>query len=66
DNIEFAEHAVIALSSVNYDIEAITRLAIDRVIGLINAKGDLPAPIVTQVEPDLVIRESTSLHLPKA
>jgi LacI family transcriptional regulator len=60
DNIEFAEHAVIALSSVNYDIEAITRLAIDRVIALINAKGDLPTPIVTQVEPDLIIRESTS------
>ncbi len=60
DNIEFAEHAVIALSSVNYDIDAISRLAIDRVIGLISAEGDLPAPRVTQVEPDLVIRESTS------
>lgn len=60
DNIEFAEHAAIALSSVNYDIQAITRLAIDRVIELINAEADLPAPRVTQVEPDLVIRESTS------
>ena len=60
DNIEFAEHAAIALSSVNYDIEAITRLAIERVIGLINAKGDLPTPRVTLVEPDLIIRESTT------
>jgi LacI family transcriptional regulator len=58
DNIEFADHAVIALSSVNYDNEAITRLAIDRMIAL-------PAPIVTQVEPDLVIRESTSAHQAK-
>jgi len=30
------------------------------VIGLINAEGDLPAPRVTQVEPDLAIRESTT------
>lgn len=63
DNIEFAEHAAVALSSVNYDIETITGLAIERVIGLIKAKGDLPAPRVTQVEPDLVIRESTAGHL---
>ncbi len=62
DNIEFAEHAAIALSSVNYNIGAMTGLAIDRVIGLINAKGDLPAPRVTQVEPDLVIRESSAHH----
>lgn len=60
DNIEFGEHATIPLSSVNYDIGAISSLAIDRVIGLINCKGDLPAPRVTQVEPDLVIRESTA------
>ena len=63
DNIEFAEHAAIALSSVNYDIEAITGLAIERVIGLINAKSELPTPRVTQVEPDLVIRESTGSRL---
>ncbi len=60
DDTEFGEHAVIALSSVNYDIEAVTKLAIDRVIGLINAEGNLPDPVVTQVEPDLVIRESTA------
>jgi LacI family transcriptional regulator len=63
DNIEFAEHAAIALSSVNYDIASVTGLAIERVIDLINAKGDLPTPRVTQVEPDLVIRESTAGHL---
>ncbi len=60
DNIEFAEHAATALSSVNYDIEAITGLAIERVISLINAKAEWPAPRVTLVEPDLVIRESTA------
>ncbi|SMY06235.1 LacI family DNA-binding transcriptional regulator [Flavimaricola marinus] len=60
DNTEFGEHAVTALSSVNYDIGAITKLAIDRVISLINSEGDLPQAEVTQVEPDLVIRESTA------
>jgi LacI family transcriptional regulator len=65
DNIEFGEHAVIALSSVNYDIDSISRLAIDRVISLINATGDLPSPRVTQVEPDLIIRESTSTTYPR-
>lgn len=58
DNIEFAEHAATALSSVNYDIPAVSRLAIERVVSLIEAK-ELPPPRVTQVEPDLVIREST-------
>lgn len=58
DNIEFAEHAATALSSVNYDIGAVTKLAIERVVSLIEAK-ELPPPRVTQVEPDLVIREST-------
>jgi LacI family transcriptional regulator len=65
DNTEFGEHAVVALSSVNYDIGAITKLAIDRVIGLINSEGNLPAAQVTQVEPDLVIRESTAALTPR-
>jgi len=50
--------------SVNYDIAAITRLAIDRVISLVNAQGELPPPRVTQVEPDIVIRESTAGRMP--
>lgn len=61
DNIEFAEHAVIALSSVDYDVAGITKRAIEKLIGLINTDGPLPPPQVTQVEPDLVIRESTIL-----
>jgi len=59
DNIEFAEHAVISLSSVDYDIDSISKMAIERVISLINTKGLLPPPQITQVEPDLMIREST-------
>ena len=59
DNIEFAEHAVISLSSVDYDIDSISKMAIERVISLINSKGLLPPPRITQVEPDLMIREST-------
>lgn len=61
DNIEFAEHAVIALSSVDYDVAGITKRAIEQLISLINTDGPLPPPQVTQVEPDLIIRESTML-----
>lgn len=59
DNIPYAEYAMTPLSSVNYDIGSVTRLAIDRVLDLIAAQGVLPAPRVTQFEPDLVIRDST-------
>ncbi|RYE07578.1 MAG: LacI family transcriptional regulator [Hyphomicrobiales bacterium] len=59
DNIEFAEYAGVPLSSVNYAVEVVTRMAVDRLMRLISAGDTLPEPRVTQIDPDLIIREST-------
>jgi LacI family transcriptional regulator len=59
DNIEFAEYASVPLSTVNYAVETVTRMAVDRLMRLISAGDALPEPRVTQIDPDLVIREST-------
>ena len=59
DNIEFGEYASVPLSTVNYAVGSVSRMAVDRLMGLIAAGDTLPAPRVTQIEPDLVIREST-------
>ena len=59
DNIEFAEYAGVPLSSVNYAVEVVTRMAVDRLMRLISAGDVLPEPRVTQIDPDLIIREST-------
>jgi LacI family transcriptional regulator len=59
DNIEFAEYASVPVTSVNYAVEAVTRMAVDRLMSLIGAGDELPEPRVTLIDPELVIREST-------
>jgi LacI family transcriptional regulator len=59
DNIELAEFATVPLSSVSYGVETVTRMAVDRLMRLISAGDQLPAPRVTRIDPNLVIREST-------
>jgi LacI family transcriptional regulator len=59
DNIEFAEYASVPVTSVNYAVEAVTRMAVDRLMSLIGAGDQLPEPRVTFIDPELVIREST-------
>ncbi|HTN60303.1 MAG TPA: LacI family DNA-binding transcriptional regulator, partial [Devosia sp.] len=54
DNIEFAEHAATPISSVNYAVQMVAELAVDRLIGLIGAGDVLPEPRVTLIDPDLV------------
>lgn len=60
DNIEFGEYAVTPMSTINYDVPRVTKLAIERVLELIGATGELPEARVTQVEPELVVRESSN------
>ena len=60
DNIEFAEFASVPLSSVNYAVDVVTRMAVERLMNLISAGDQLPEPRVTLIDPDLVIRESSS------
>lgn len=64
DNLEISEFLATPLSSVNYQIELVTRIAIDRLLGLIVAGYPLPEPRVTLIEPDLVVRESTGAAFP--
>lgn len=59
DNIEFAEYAATPLTSVDYAVGRVTELAVQRLIGLIQAPDLLPEPQVTLIEPDLLVREST-------
>ena len=59
DNIQFAEHAVIPISSINYAIEEVSTLAVERLLGIIAAGDTPPEPRVTQIEPDLIVRQST-------
>ena len=58
DNIEFAEYAATPISSVDYAVDRVTELAVDRLITLIQADA-LPDPEVTLIEPDLVLRASS-------
>ncbi|HWA18328.1 MAG TPA: LacI family DNA-binding transcriptional regulator [Devosia sp.] len=60
DNIEFAEHAATPLTSVNYEIKLVTDLAISRLLELIAVNGPLPEPTITLIDPELIVRESTS------
>lgn len=59
DNIPFGEFAYPPLSTVNYDVESVARLAVDRLMRLISAGDQLPEPRVTLIDPELIIREST-------
>jgi LacI family transcriptional regulator len=59
DNTMHAEYAAVPLSSVNYDVELVSRLAVERLMQLIAAGDQVPDPRTTLIDPDLVIREST-------
>lgn len=59
DNIAFTEFAEPPLSTVNYDVDAVSRMAVDRLMRLIAAGDHLPEPRITQIDPELIIREST-------
>jgi LacI family transcriptional regulator len=59
DNIPSTEFAYPPLSTVNYDVEAVSRLAVDRLMRLITAGDHLPEPRVSMIDPELIIRGST-------
>ncbi|WP_180900544.1 LacI family DNA-binding transcriptional regulator [Martelella soudanensis] len=63
DNLEMSEFLSTPLSSVSYEIDILTRLAIERLLKLIGTDGKLPDPRVTLVEPKLAIRDSSGSAL---
>lgn len=59
DNIPSTEFAFPPLSTVNYDVEAVSRMAVDRLMRLIASGDQLPEPRVSVIDPELIIRGST-------
>lgn len=59
DNIEFTEFAEPPLSTMNYAVDVVSRLAVERLLKLISAGDQGPEPRVTLIEPELVVRDST-------
>ncbi len=59
DNIDFSEFTQPPMSTMNYAVDVVARLAVDRLLGLISAGDQPPKPRVTLIEPELVVREST-------
>lgn len=60
DNIEFGEYASTPLSSVDYPVGTVSRLAVQRLVELIATGGSLPAAKVTMIDPDLIVRDSST------
>lgn len=48
----------VPLSTINYAVDVVTRMAIDRLMQLIAAGDQLPEPRVTLIDPELIIRAS--------
>ncbi len=59
DDIEFARHAVIPLSSVCYPAQRIADAAVKRLLSLINHDETMPSPQQNLFAPDLALRTST-------
>jgi LacI family transcriptional regulator len=59
DNIAFTEFAEPPLSTVNYDVNLVSRMAVDRLMRLISAGDHMPEPRITLIDPELIVREST-------
>ena len=59
DNIEFTEFAEPPISTMNYAVDVVSRMAVDRLMRLITAGADAPEPRTTLIDPELVVRGST-------
>ena len=58
DDIEASAYIDVPLTTVHYAADIVSDLAVERLLALITAPDRLPAPEVTLIEPQLVIRAS--------
>jgi LacI family transcriptional regulator len=58
DNTEAAEFAPVPMTSINYAADDVSRHAVDRLLSLMG-QATLPAPLVTLIDPEIVVRKST-------
>ena len=59
DNIEFTEFAEPPISTMNYAVDVVSRMAVDRLMRLIESGDHPPEPRITLIDPELVVRGST-------
>jgi LacI family transcriptional regulator len=59
DNIEFTEFAEPPLSTMNYAVDVVAKMAVDRLMRLITAGDEATEPRITLIDPELVVRGST-------
>lgn len=57
---DLAEHAVPSISTIDVSAREIGRLAGDTVVRVLDSKGKSTVRIVTEIEPRLIVRETTS------
>ena len=57
DNTEAADFSPVPITSINYAAAEVSRHAVERILSLIGKPS--PSPIVTLIDPELVIRQST-------
>lgn len=60
DNIEYSEFSHTPLTSVRNDGATLAKAAVERLISLMRAEPPLPAPTLTLLPGELVVRESSS------
>jgi LacI family transcriptional regulator len=59
DNNEDAQHSFVPLTTYLNDAQALATAAVDRLVQLIESKGELPPPITKHIEGRVIVREST-------
>ena len=57
DNTEAADFSSVPITSINYAAAEVSRHAVERILSMIGKPS--PSPIVTLIDPELVIRQST-------
>jgi LacI family transcriptional regulator len=58
DNTEAADFSSVPMTSVNYAAAEVSRHAVDRILSLMG-RASPPAPLVTLIDPELIVRESS-------
>ncbi|MGO1075154.1 LacI family DNA-binding transcriptional regulator [Inquilinus sp. CA228] len=59
DDTEIAAFSAVPITTVHYAVDAVARLAVERLMILIGSPDRLPQPEVRLIDPELVIRDST-------
>jgi len=58
DDIEASDYAPVPLTTVHYGADELSKVAVERLLGLIHAPEPLPRPRQVFIEPKLVVRDS--------